>query len=125
MINVLTFTTRFVLPAALLMAGGCGKKQAAGTPPSDPGIVGVWTLEGGDYPLTNEYRADCTVVQHTGGRTTEPSRFRVEGNVLIYSVEQPDGTIFEQKEEFILTGDTLTFVDSPTSRRVFRRKSRR
>ena len=49
---------------------------------------------------------------------------RIEGNLLIYSVEQPDGKVSEQKEQFQLTDDTLTFIDSPTSKRVFRRDKR-
>src|SRR4051812_38765220 len=102
-----------VLLAVTSMTSGCGKKKPASVPPSDPRIVGVWTLEGGDYALTNEYRADGTFVQHVSGRTTDPSPFRIEGNFLIYSVEQPDGKVSEQKEEFRLAGDTLTFINSP------------
>ena len=120
MINIVTISIASVLFAALAMAGGCGEK-AASVPASDPRIVGFWTLEGGDYPLTNEYRADGKFVQHVRGRVTDPSPFRIEGNLLIYSVAQPDGKIFEQKEEFRLTDDTLTFIDSLTSKRVFRR----
>jgi hypothetical protein len=111
-----------VLLAAVSLACGCGKKEVASLPPSDPRIVGVWTLQGGDYPLTNEYLADGTVVQHVSGKKTDPSSFRIEGKFLIYTIEQPDGRVTEQKEEFILTDDTLTFIDSPTSKRVFRRQ---
>src|SRR5215216_2275925 len=103
MINGAAIWSWLALLAVLLTVGGCGKKKGASAPPSDPRIVGVWTLEGGDYPLTNEYRADGTVVQHVGGRATEPSRFRIEGNQLVYLVEQPDGKVVEQKEEFRLT----------------------
>ncbi|MDB5319951.1 MAG: hypothetical protein JWN40_1582 [Phycisphaerales bacterium] len=122
MMNALTISMWLVL-LAIPVVGGCGKKLTS-VPPSDPRIVGVWTLQGGDYPLTNEYRADGTVVQQVGGRTTEPSPFRIEGNLLIYSVQQSDGKISEQKEEFRLTDDTLTFIDSPTSKRIFRRNKR-
>jgi hypothetical protein len=115
----------FTLLALAVMAGGCGHGRAPSVPPADPRIIGLWTLEeGGDYPLTNEYRANGTVVQHVDGRSTEPSPFRIEGKFLIYSVKQPDGEVLEQKEEFTLTDDILTFIDSPTSKRVFRRDRR-
>ena len=113
-----------VLLSVLFLAGGCGKKGITSVPPSDPRIVGVWTLEGGDYPLTNEYFADGTVVQHVFGKKTDPRPFRIEGKFLIYTVEQPDGRMTEQKEEFTLKDDTVTFIDSPTSKRVFRRQKR-
>src|SRR4051812_31893628 len=90
MTNASTVSIPLVLLAVLSMVSGCGKKKVASVPPSDPRIVGTWTLEGGDYALTNEYRADGTVVQHVGGRASEPSPFRIEGNLLIYSIEQPD-----------------------------------
>ena len=112
--------TRLLL-TVLPMVGGCRKSKLASVPPSAPRIVGFWTLEGGDYALTNEYRKDGTCVQHVFGRTTEPHAYRIEGEFLINSVPQPDGTVDEQKEEFRLTDDTLTFIDSPTSKRVFRR----
>jgi hypothetical protein len=123
MCNVVVTSIGTCLVAIVLMAAGCGK-DAASVTPADPRIVGVWTLVGGDYPLTNEYRADGTVVQHLSGRTTDPVPFRIEGKFLICSVKQPDGTTFEQKDEFTLTGDTLTFIDAPTVRRVFRRNKR-
>jgi hypothetical protein len=113
-----------LLLAVVSVTGGC-KKKVASVPPSDPRIVGFWTSQGGDYPLTNEYRADGTVVQHVFGKTTKPRPFRIEGNVLIYSVEQPDGKILEPKETFQLTEDTLTFIDSQTSKRVFQRDKSR
>src|SRR3954468_19362832 len=108
--NVLTISIWLVLVAVLPAVGGCGKKMPASVPPSDPRIVGVWTLEVGDYPMTKEYRADGTVVQQMGKRTTPACPFRIEGNLLIYTVEQPDRNITEQKEEFQLTDDTLTFI---------------
>ena len=110
-----------VVLAMISMVAVCGKKELASVPPSDPRIVGVWTLQGGDYPLTNEYRADGTVVQHGFGGTTEPRPFRIEGKFLIYTIKQPDGSMTELKDEFTLAGDTLTFIDSPISKRVFRR----
>lgn len=111
-----------VLLLLLTLGGGCGKKESASVPPADPRIVGVWTLQGGDYPLTNEYLADGTVVQQVFGKKTDPRPFRIEGKFLVYSVTQPDGRVTDQKEEFTLTQDTLTFIDSPTSTRVFRRQ---
>ena len=79
-------------------------------------------MQGGDYPLTDEYRADGTLVQHVFGKTTEPMPFRIEGKFLVVGVKQDDGKVSEDKTEFSLTGDTLTFVDSPTSKRVFLRQ---
>jgi len=107
----------------LCCAAGCFRKRdSSGVPPADPRIVGSWTLQGGDYPLTDEYRADGTLVQHVFGKTTEPMPFRIEGKFLVVGVKQDDGKVSEDKTEFSLTGDTLTFVDSPTSKRVFLRQ---
>src|SRR5688572_14547782 len=65
----------------------------------DPRIIGSWKGIGGDYGLVNEYRSDCTVVQHVGDRASRPLPFRTEGNYVIYSLEQPNGSIFEQKTQ--------------------------
>ena len=111
------------LLAALSVAGGCGKKEVASVPPSDPRIVGVWISQGGDYPLTNEYRADGTLVQYAFGKTSEPRPFRIEGDLLIYTLKQPDGSVTEQKQKFTLAGDTLTMINS-TSKQVFQRQKR-
>ena len=90
-------------------------------PPEDLRIVGSWSIIGGDYQLTDEYRADGTVVQHVGGRTSKPKRFQIDGEILTCFVEQPDGRIFEQKARFGISEDTLTFYDSPRTKRIFRR----
>jgi len=90
-------------------------------PPADPRIVGSWTIIGGDYPLTNDYRTDGTVVQHVGDRASQPKRFQIDGEYLTCFVEQPDGRIFEQKTRFGISGDALTFYDSPRKKRVFQR----
>ena len=58
------------------------------------------------------------------GKVLDPKPFRIEGNFLIYTIEQPDKRVTEQKEEFSITGDKLTFGDSPTSKRVFHRQLR-
>jgi hypothetical protein len=84
-------------------------------------IIGAWRIEGGDYPLVNEYRSDGTAVQYVGDRGGKPMPFRVEGDLLIVSVKQPDGTIFEDKTRFSISDDTLIFFDSPDGKRVFRR----
>jgi hypothetical protein len=109
---------------ALMPAAGGGRTGVASVPPSDPRIVGVWTLQDGDYPLTNEYRADGTLVQHVFGKTTDPVPFRIDGPHLVYTVKQLDGRVTEQKAEFTLAGDTRVLVDSPTTKRVFRRDKR-
>jgi hypothetical protein len=107
---------------AMLATAGCKRTTAVrSVPPSDPRIVGTWTLAGGDYPLTDEYRADGTLVQHVGNRTTEPTPFRIEGEYLVVTLAQPDGRSTEQKTRFALSGDTLTMIDAPTVKRVFRR----
>jgi hypothetical protein len=90
-------------------------------PPADMRIVGAWTITGGDYPLTDVYRADGTVVQYVAGQIIQPRRFEIDGEFLTCFVEQKDGRIFEQKARFGISGDTLTFYDSPTNKRVFRR----
>src|SRR5262245_11435081 len=84
-------------------------------------LLGFWKVVGGDYPLTDEYRADGTLVQHVGDRTSDPIPFRIEGDQLISTLEQPDGTTSEQRERFELSGDKLTFIDSDGSTRVFQR----
>lgn len=126
MIHIVAISAGVVLLVVvpLLMAAARAKKNASGAPHPDAGIVGVWTIQGGDYPLTNEYRADGTMVQRVGGRSSDPSPYRIEGDRLVYSVKQHDGTVFEQAEEFRLAGDTLTFIDSPSENRVFRRNRR-
>lgn len=87
----------------------------------DPRILGFWTIVNGDYGLTDEYRANGTVVGYVGGRRSSPIPFRIDGEYLTYLVKQPDGSVFEQKARFKLSGDTLTFFDSPRRKRVFRR----
>jgi hypothetical protein len=84
-------------------------------------IIGFWTVIDGDYPLTDEYRADGTIVQHIGDIVSKPHPFRIEGDFIISSIKQPSGKIFEQRAQFVLSSDTLTFLDSPKSKRIFRR----
>jgi hypothetical protein len=84
-------------------------------------LIGYWAITGGDYNLTNEYRADGTVVQHVCGRQGQPMPFRVEKDQLILRIEQPDGEVSEQATRFKVVEDTLTFFDSETSERVFRK----
>ena len=109
----------------LVALAGCDRDdRPAGVAPTDPRIVGAWTMAGGDYPLTDEYRADGMLVQTVRGRTMEPHPFRIEGEFIIVSVKQPDGTAYEQKDRFTLKDDTLTFTDSNGSKRVFRRDRR-
>jgi len=84
-------------------------------------IIGFWTMMDGDYALTNQYRADGTIVQHVGGSASKPHPFRIEREYLVSSITQPNGTIFEPRVRFELSKDSLTFFDSPKSKRVFRR----
>jgi hypothetical protein len=91
--------------------------------PAEKRIIGSWRIEGGDYPLINEYRSDGTLVQHIDDRSGEPIPFRIEGDLLITSLEQPDGSVFENKTRFAISDDTLTFFDSDGTRRVFGRTS--
>ncbi len=95
--------------------------QSTNNGPADPRIIGFWKGVGGDYPLINEYRPDGMSVQHVGDRSSKPSPFRTEGDHVIYSVEQPDGSIFEQKTKYMISGDTLTFIYSPRKKVHFRR----
>ena len=111
-----------LLLAGLFAAAGCGGQKATGVASIDPRIIGTWNLTEGDYPLTNEYRADGTMVQHLMRGKTEPVPFRIEGNQLIYVQRQDDGRITEQKTQFELSGDTLTFIYSPEVRMVFVRQ---
>ena len=84
-------------------------------------LIGFWKVVGGDYPLTDEYRADGTLVQHVGDNTSDPIPVRVEGDCVVSSLEQPDGTTSEQREKFELSEDALIFADSDGSKRTFRR----
>ena len=113
---------RVVIPILLAIIGGCKMEdEPASEPPFNARIVGSWTHIGGDYPLTNEYRADGTLLQRSGSRTGKPSAFRTEGDYVIVSVKQPNGTIFEQKDRFELRDDTLTFLDADGSKRILQR----
>ena len=89
--------------------------------PTDPRIIGFWKVVGGDYSLINEYRSDGTVIQHVGGRAGKPSSFRIEGDCIIYSLEQPDGSVSEDKTRYAISGDTLTFFYSPKEKMHFQR----
>jgi hypothetical protein len=112
----------FVVCALLgLLSVGCDRRSG-NVRPSDPRIIGSWTLVGGDYPLTNEYRADGTLVQHVSGRTGKPLPFRIEGKYLIVSVKQPDGTVSDTKDRIELSDDRLTFFDPGGTKRVFLRQ---
>jgi hypothetical protein len=84
-------------------------------------LIGFWKVVDGDYPLVDEYRPDGVLVQHIGDRTSDPIPFRVEGDFLISSLEQPDGTTSEQREQFAVSEDRLTFVSSDGSKREFQR----
>jgi len=88
---------------------------------ADPRIIGFWRGIGGDYSLINEYRLDGMVIQHVGDRASKPSPFRTEGGYIIYSLEQPDGTVFEQKTQYEISDDTLTFIYSPKKKMHFER----
>ena len=89
--------------------------------PADPRIIGFWKGVGGDYGLINEFRLDGTLIQHVGDRASRPSHFRIEGDYIITSLEQPDGSISEQKEQYAISGDTLTFIYSPRKKMHFQK----
>jgi hypothetical protein len=116
-----TVSVGLALISVLFTTSGCGNRKVVSVPPSDPRIIGIWTAEGGDYPLTNEYRADGTLVQRSGDRATPPYPFRIEGKFLILPIERAKGEVFEQKEEYTISGDTLTIIHSPESKSVFQR----
>ena len=58
-----------------------------------PDIIGFWEGVSGDYPLIDEYRADGTFIQHVRERSTKPAAFRIDGEYMIYSIEQPNGSV--------------------------------
>src|SRR5690349_20926170 len=87
-----------------------------GTPnvtPADPRIIGFWKGIGGDYGLINEFRSDGILIQHVGDRTTRPAPYRIEGDHVVTVLEQPDGSISEDRTQYAISGDTLTFFYSP------------
>jgi hypothetical protein len=84
-------------------------------------LVGFWKIVRGDYPLINEYQAGGMLVQHVGERVSKPIPFRVEGDHLVTSLEQPDGTISEDRKRFELSADRLTLIDSAGWKSKFRR----
>jgi hypothetical protein len=61
------------------------------------------------------------MVQHVGDRAGGPTPFRIEGDEVVYSVPQVDGSISEQRHRYEITGNTLTFIHSPTTRMRFER----
>jgi hypothetical protein len=88
-------------------------------------LIGLWKLTNGDYPLTREFRGDGSCVSRAPGFDANPIPFRIEGDRIIFSVEQPDGSIFEQEERFELAEDNLTFFDVENNDeppRIFKRK---
>lgn len=84
-------------------------------------IVGTWKLQDGDYPLTRVFLADGNFINRMG-KLTQQVPYRVEGDEVVFLVEQPDKTILEQRERFTLSGNTLTFHDSDDDQRVFIRQ---
>lgn len=112
----------------LLLAHGCGRDEVKNLSSTGSGIVGFWTRSGGDYHLTNEYRDDGMLVQHIDGKAGTPRPYRIQGDLLIVSVPQDDGRIFEFTNQFTLAGEELTFFDSPTDKsdiRLFKRDRKR
>lgn len=86
-----------------------------------PQLVGFWKVVGGDYPLINEYRADGVLIQHVGDQTADPIGLRVEGEYLVSIIEQPDGSISEDREKFEVSAEGLTFIDAEGEKRHFQR----
>lgn len=72
-------------------------------------LIGMWECVNGDYPLTQIFRADGTLISLAFGRDDTPAHYRIEADVLIVPSEQADGSIFEQKSRFEIDGDTLYF----------------
>lgn len=87
----------------------------------DADIVGFWKVIGGDYPLINEYRSDGTLIQHIGNRAGKPIPFRTDGNCIISFLEQPDGRIYEEKKQFLVSENTLTLIYSAKKKMQFQR----
>jgi hypothetical protein len=85
----------------------------------DPNLIGAWTIVNGEYALTRIFRGDGTVVARAAGFDDDPTPFRISDNHIIFLVEQPDGSIYEQKERYELVGDTLKFLDDDGSVRIF------
>jgi len=92
----------------VMLFGLFGCKQAVTA--SDPArpIVGTWKLRGGDYPLTNDVRADGTFVQRVGSQESEPSKWRVEGLELVISTKQPDGTTADTRIKYSVNASQLS-----------------
>ena len=99
---------------------GCGKKIKS-VPPADPRIVGSWSVVNGDYPLTNIYRSDGTMVQHLSGGETDPSAYRIEGDQLIITIETKGEPPSEQKMRYSISGDVLTLYYSADVKMQYQR----
>src|SRR5262245_3793020 len=97
------------------------KSQTNDVTPADPRIIGFWKCVGGDYGLINEYRSDGTIIQHVGDRASPPSPFRIEAECVVYSLQQPDGSVSETKTRFEISGDILTFFYPPRRKMHFQR----
>lgn len=89
----------------------------------DPNLIGAWTIVNGEYRLTRIFRDNGTMVDSASGFDDNPTPFKIVDNYIIFEVEQPDGSIFDQKERFELIGDVLRFLDEDGSVRVFARDS--
>lgn len=120
-------TIRSPLPVQLVTDEGITNKHAMTMTHNSSSIpqqlIGFWKVIGGDYPLVDEYRSDGVLVQHVGDQASDPIPVRVEGDFLVARLEQPDGTMSEQKERFELSGDHLSFIASDGSKRSFQRVS--
>lgn len=124
----LKFTLIALTACLLLLTYGCERNEVKGPASAGLGIVGFWTRSGGDYSLTNEYRDDGMLVQHIDGKAGTPRPYRIQGDLIIVSVPQEDGRIFDFTNQFALAGEELIFFDSPTDKsdtRVFKRDRKR
>lgn len=84
-------------------------------------IIGKWECINGDYGLISEFKQDGTLIQHIGSATFPPRKYIIDGKFLVVFVEQPDGSIFEQKEQFSIVNDVLTFIFTPRTKRHYKR----
>lgn len=82
-------------------------------------LIGKWKSINCEYDLINTFTAQGTMTQADRWSKGNPCKFTIEGNNMIFFIEQPDGSIHEEKTKFELSDGIMTFIYSPKSKIEF------